>query len=70
MASSRHRRNHAPRVSAVPTACATPSKTSAITAGPSRLRAWVIPLDVGTCQEASQHPNRDNAPVTFVATSV
>jgi hypothetical protein len=70
MASSRHPRNHAPRVSIVATGCATPSKTSAITVGPTRLRACVMPEEVGTCQEASQHPNRDNDPVTFVATSV
>jgi hypothetical protein len=69
MASSRHRRNHAPRVSIVATACATPSNTSAITAAVNRLRAWVIPDDVGTLQAASQHPKRDNAPVTFAATS-
>jgi hypothetical protein len=36
---------------------------------PSLLRAWVIPLAVGTDQAASQHPHRDNDPVTFVATS-
>ena len=70
MASNRHRRNHAPRVSALPTTCATPSNTSAITTGPNRLRACVIPLAVGTCHAASQQPNRDNDPVTFVATSV
>lgn len=29
-----------------------------------------MPLDVGTLQAASQHPNRSNDPVTFVATSV
>ena len=69
MANSRHPRSHAPRVSAVPTACATPSKISAIAARPNRLRAWVIPDEVGTLHDASQHPNRDNAPVTFVATS-
>lgn len=69
MASSRHRRSHAPRVSALATGAATPSNTSAITARPSRFRAWVIPLELGACHEASQHPNRDNDPVTFVATS-
>jgi hypothetical protein len=37
--------------------------------GPSRLRAWVIPLAVGTDQPTSQQPHRDNAPVTLVATS-
>lgn len=44
--------------------------TSAITAGPTRLRAWLIPDEVGTVHDAFQHPNRDNDPVTFVATSV
>jgi hypothetical protein len=56
-------------VSEVATASATPSNTSAITVGPKRLRAWVIPLAVGTVQDAFQHPNHDNDPVTFAATS-
>lgn len=69
IARTRHARSHAPRVSAVATGCTTDSKISAITGAPNRTRAWVIPDDDGTCQRASQHPNRVNAPVTFVATS-
>ena len=42
---------------------------TAITGAVNRFRAWVIPDEVGTVQVASQHPKRDNAPVTFVATS-
>jgi hypothetical protein len=53
----------------VATGCATPSNTSAITAQPSRFRAWLIPLEFGACQPASQQPNRDNDPVTLTATS-
>ena len=45
------------------------SNTSANTVRPSRFRAWVIPLAVGTVQPASQQPNRSSDPVTFVATS-
>ncbi len=48
---------------------ATCSNTSANTLGPSRLRAWVIPEAVGTDQPASQHPHRDNDPVTLAVTS-
>ena len=69
IASSRHPRSHAPRVSEVATGAATDSNTSANTFGPSRLRAWVIPEAVGTDQPASQHPQADNDPVTLVATS-
>ncbi|HEY4992235.1 MAG TPA: hypothetical protein VII33_09145 [Nakamurella sp.] len=36
---------------------------------PSRLRAWVIALAVGTDHAAFQQPNRSNDPVTRVATS-
>lgn len=69
MAVSRHRRSHAPRVAGVATGPATRSNTSDRTFGPSRLRAWVIPAAVGTDHRASQHPHRDNDPVTLVATS-
>ncbi|HET8658232.1 MAG TPA: hypothetical protein VFM55_04440 [Micromonosporaceae bacterium] len=51
------------------TGCTTDSKISAITGAPNRTRAWLILDDVGTDQQASQHPSRVNAPVTFVATS-
>ena len=34
------------------------------------MRACVTPDEGGTRHDASQHPNRDNDPVTFVATSV
>ena len=37
---------------------------------PSRLRAWVTPLAVGTDQPASRQRHRDNEPVTLVATSL
>ncbi len=69
IASNRHSRSHAPRVAAVATGPPTCSKTSANTFGPNRLRAWVIPLAVGTDQPASQHPHADSDPVTLVATS-
>src|ERR1035437_2502126 len=69
MASSRQPRSHVPRVNIVATGSTTPSNTSANTSRPNRLRAWVIPLAVGTDHEASQHPHRSNDPVTFVATS-
>ena len=39
IASSRHPRNHAPRVSPVATGSATPSNTCGITSGPNRFRA-------------------------------
>ncbi len=45
------------------------SNNSGNTSRPSRLRAWVIALAVGTLHEASQQPNRSSDPVTFVATS-
>jgi hypothetical protein len=70
MASTRHPRSRAPRVNEVATGWATPSKMSAITVEPSRLRAWVIPLAVGGDQSAFQHPHSASDPVTFLATSV
>ena len=80
MASSRQFRRNDPR--AVPSAviaAAGPlspatgpqvrSNNSANTLRPSRLRAWVTALEVGTLQAAFQHPNRSSDPVTFAATS-
>lgn len=58
------------RVISGTTACAAPVNTSAITCAPTRLRAWLIPEEVGAVHDAFQHPNRDNDPVTFAATSV
>ena len=69
IASSRHPRSHAPRVSMLARGPATCSNTRSSTSGPSRLRAWVIPLAVGSDHAASQHPHPDNEPVTLVATS-
>lgn len=80
IASSRQPRKNAPR--AVPSAAspadrdASPptgpqvrSNNSGNTPRPSRLRAWVIALAVGTVQAASQQPNRSSDPVTLAATS-
>jgi hypothetical protein len=69
MASSRHPRSHAPGVDGSAAGPATCSNTSANTFGPSRLRAWLIPPAVGTVHDASQQPQRSNAPVSLVATS-
>ena len=46
------------------------SNSSANTWRPSRFRAWVIALAVGTVQAAFQQPHRSSDPVTLVATSV
>lgn len=69
MASTRQWCSIAPRVNIPPTGSATASNTSANTLRPSRLRAWLIALEVGGDQEASQQPHPSNDPVTFVATS-
>ncbi len=45
------------------------SNNSGNTSRPSRLRACVIALAVGTLHAASQQPNRSSDPVTLVATS-
>jgi hypothetical protein len=45
------------------------SNNSANTARPSRLRACVISLAVGTLQAAFQQPNRSSDPVTLPASS-
>ena len=45
------------------------SNNSANTSRPSRLRAWVMALAVGTLQDGSQQPNRSSDPVTLAATS-
>jgi hypothetical protein len=80
IASSRHDRRNVPR--AVPRASSPAagaaslatgpqvrSNSSGNTSRPSRFRACVIALAVGTLHEASQQPNRSSDPVTFVATS-
>ena len=80
MASSRHPRRNAPR--AVPNALSPAvgpgspatgpqvrSNNSGNTSRPSRFRACVTALAVGTDQPASQHPNRSSDPVTLAATS-
>ena len=46
------------------------SNNSGNTSRPSRLRAWVIALAVGTLHPAFQQPHRSSDPVTLVATSV
>ena len=46
-----------------------PAQTTPRTSRPNRFRAWVIALEVGTDQAASQQPNRSSDPVTFAATS-
>ena len=52
-----------------PTGPPTRSNNSANILRPRRLRAWVIALEVGTDQAASQQPNLSSDPVTLVATS-
>ena len=69
MAISRQPARNAPRVSSSATGTATWANSCFSGAEPSRLRAWVIPPEVGTCHPLSQHPHESSASVSSVATS-
>ena len=69
MAISRQWRRNAPRVSSPATGPATRSNSSSSGSGPSRLRAWVIPPEVGVLHESSQHPHDARVSVSRAATS-
>ena len=66
---SRHGPRNAPAVSRPATGTATWLNSSASGSGPSRLRAWVIPPDVGTSHSSSQQPHPRSVSVSRAATS-
>ena len=69
MAISRQSRKNAPRASNPATGTATRSNSNSSGSGPSRLRAWVIPPEVGVAQDWSQHPHDARVSVSRAATS-
>ncbi len=69
IAISRRLPRNAPLVSCPATGTATCENSSRSGSCPSRCRAWVMPPDVGTLHDSSQHSHEVSVPASRAATS-